>query len=395
MPDSYEPLDDIDETLDAILDDSTDYVAANIDGWERQDATLDLALLAAAADEGATLYALERENEADRFRDYGTEVLGVPATEATPAVALTTWTARTAAPVGGLELEAGTSFVVDAATGQHGFAVVSDQLLAEGATELNGVLVQAIVAGTAANGATGPILFDEPPAWVLSAELEDAATGGLDREDDDTHRARIRATVQSLSRAPVLPEDWELLAQESAVVDRALVLDGYDLDTGLSDQERTVAIFPIDVAGDEIDDAEKIVIEQRGLARREQNWNVGVGAPTYTDVDVDITVAARDGAVHSEVQVAVTAVLEQGELNPSRHGQPSLGERRSWEQKRTIRLYEIAAAADRLEEYVAYVDDVQIAASGDPTVAANLELDGPAPLPRPGTINVTVIDAEA
>lgn len=390
MPDDpYVQLPDEEEAPAALLDDAVEYLRAELPGWEPSDAALEVAVLAAFADEGSVLYALLRERATDQFRDFGASILGVAAGEPTPASTTTTWTARDNA---GYTIEAGTPIVVDAPTGRFAFEVVEDDTIAPGATVAAGVLVQALEPGSAASLADGPVLFDEQPAWVDSVTLDAPAAGGSDGEDDDEHLARIRRAAQLLSRAPILPRDFELTAMEVAGVARALVIDGYDDTTGLSDQERTVSIYPVDVLGAASDPVTQAAVQALIEARREANWIVRVGDPTYTTVDVDITVAATEGADHATVAASVEAAIAAEPLNPVLHGQPPLGEARTWRNRATIRRYEVAATADRVEG-VEYVDEVLLAASPAAPADADVALTGAAPLPLPGDINVTVVAA--
>jgi hypothetical protein len=389
VADSYHQLPADDESPVALLEDAIAQFAAAVAGWVRSDAAPEVALLAALADEGSTLYALLREDADDRFRDFGASILGVPAGDPLPAATTTTWTARNPAPVGGERIEAGTQLVVDAPAGRVAFEVVEDAVLPATETVLAGVTVQALDPGAFANGVTGPVLFDEPLAWVQTVVVDAPAGGGSDGDSPEAHQERVRRAARILSRVPILPRDFEIVAQEIPEVARALVLDNYDADTGLSDQERTVSIFPIQASGADVSAPGMTAVEALVAARREVNWVTRVAAPTRTTIDANITVMARAGADLAIVEALVTAAILDEVLNPARHGQPLTGERLTWQQQDTIRVYEVAAVA-RVDG-VDYVDEVLLSKTGSAPAAANVTLDGPAPLPEPGTITVTVL----
>lgn len=389
MPDPYERLPADDEAPAALLADYNDYLATAVPGWAPSDAALEEAIGAALADEGSTLYSLLREDADDRFRDFGATFVNTPAVEPAAASALTTWTARSVAGVGGWPIDAGTQIVVNSDTGTFAFEVVQDAVIPDGDIDIVGVLVRALEPGVAANLADGPVIFDEPPAWVQSVTLDAPATGGTDGDTDEEHAAKVRAAVQLLSRAPILPEDFAKVAQEIDEVGRALVRNLYDDLLALDNQERTVSIYPVQLDGTACSPAGKAEIEAKVLARREVNWVCRVADPTYTEVNLAIEVAAIEGYEHADVATRVEAAIAAGPLSPALFGQPPLGERLRWLRRTTVRAYEVASAAD-LVDGVDYVTEVAIVgADGD----GNLPLTGSAPLPTPGTINVTVIDA--
>lgn len=398
MAETYTELDYHDEQPDAILADARELLAELVPGWAPSDGALEDAILAAVADEAATLYGLLRESATDIFKDLGQQVFLIPPGDATPAQTTTTWTARAAAPPGGHSLPAGTTIAISAPQGLVGFETVEDLALNEGETVLEDVAVVASEAGTAANGADGTVQMDDPLAWVSTVEVDAPAYGGEDEQDEEDYLNEVAQRIAGMSRAPISPADWERLALESTSVARCLVLDNYNDDTGLSEQERTVSLYPITAAGEPVDTPTKAEIKARGEERRERNWVVVIGEPTYTEVDVDITVARASSSVDpTALETAVTAALESGPLSPASFGAPiggdPLSDTSGWQPRSTLRMFELASAAD-LVQGVEYVESVEIAASGGPTTAADLALDGAAPLPTAGTITVTVVDAE-
>jgi uncharacterized phage protein gp47/JayE len=398
VPEIYTELDRRDEDPEAILQDARETLAQLVPGWAPSDGALDDGMLAAVADEASTLYSLLRETADDMFADIGQQIFLVPTLDAMPARTTTTWTAREAAPPGGYELPAGTSIAISAPQGLIGFETIVDLTLAEGETVLGSVQIVATEDGPAGNGAIGSVQMDDPLAWVSEITVDAPAYGGEDAEDDEDYRDRVVRTIAGLSRSPILPADFERLALESTDVARCLVLDNYNADTDEDDEERTVSLFPIDQAGNPVGSGVKTEIKNRAEGRREQNWVVVVADPTYTDVDVEITVARTSSAVSpSALEDAVKSTLESGPLSPAWFGMPMGGDPMSdtsgWQKRGTLRRFELAAAADMVQG-VEYVVSVEIAESGDAVVDADLALAGAAPLPRAATVTVTVVDAE-
>lgn len=482
MADPYVRLPEDDEAPEALLDDFKAYMETAVPGWQPDDAAIEVALGAAWADEGSTLYSLLRDQADDIYAGFGEEVLSVPAAEAAPATAETTWTARDNA---GYTIDAGQTLVI----GGYGFEVLNETVIDPGDTAVSGVLVQALDPGTEPNGVEDPVEFDEPPAWVSSVTVDAPAEGGTDGDTADEHIARVRAEASLLSRAPINAEDFETVAQEEDEVARALVRDNYlpganekqsvtinatggtwtwsfggqttaalawnvtasafqsaiealsnfnpgDVivtggpgataplvveftgqytDTnvatattnagsltggagtavvavtqagaaGQEDQDLVVSVYPIDDAGEPVSAGAKTSLAARYAGRVIVNTEVYIGDPTYTPVDVALTVAAGEGVSHSDLEDRVAAAIAGEGLNPATYGLPLLGVRTTWKNRPVVRQYEIAAIAQRVEG----VDDVTSAVLLD-GADADLTLPGAAPLPRAGTITITVV----
>jgi hypothetical protein len=398
VPEIYSELDARDEDPAAILADGRETLSTLAPGWAPSDGAIDDGILAAVADEESTLYALLRERATDYFRDIGQQAFLVPTGDPVPAQTTTTWTARAAAPPGGYELAAGTSVAVSAPQGLIGFQTVEDLTLDEGETVLEDVAVVAAEDGTQANGATGTVQLDDPPAWVLSVEVDAPAYGGDDGDDDETYMNKVVRAIAGLSRSPIMPADFERLALESSEVARCLVRDNYNDDTDTDDEELTISLYPANAEGAVVGSLVKDEIAARAAARLSSNWIVVIADPTYTTVDAEITVARVSSSIDpAELESAVEAAIAAGPLNPARFGMPiggySLTDNASWRRREKVRRFELAAAADAVQG-VEYVTLVEIAASGDTPVDADLTMTGSAPLPLPGVINVTVVDAE-
>lgn len=346
MPDPYVPLPDDDESVDALTSDFDDYMRTAVPGWEPSDGAVEVAMRAAFADEASTLYSLVRDRADDEWRDYGNDILGLPPGEAAPATTSVTVTARDTA---GYTLDAGETIVIDAPTGRAGFEVVTATTIAPGASSAAGVLIQALDAGTAGNGLTGPILFDEQPAWISTMVLDAQTSGGTDAEADADYLDRVRRAAQLLSRAPILADDYELVAQEVPTIARALVRDNYDELAGTGGHDLILSVYPIDADGESMGSGPKADLAALYAERCIVNTLVRIGDATYTTIDVALTVSALEGEDHTDLATAVAAAITGEPLNPALFGQPPLGERLTWLRRTLIRLYEIAAVADRVE----------------------------------------------
>jgi hypothetical protein len=388
MADPFDPIPD-DETVDALQADAEASLAASVPGWEHSDGAIEVAILAAAADEGSTLYALLREEATDRFADFGRNFLGIPQLEPTRATTTTTWRLTAVAPAGGYLIPAGTQIVVQAASGLVGFETPLDTTIPEGEDTWIGLLVQALEPGSAATGATGTVIFDQQPVDVLSVTVDAPATGGSDGETDDAYLDGLRREIRLLARAPITTADTEDVALEIPGIARALVRDLYDDTTGLDNQPRTVSVYPVDAAGATVSSGIKTALAALLESRREVNFVFRVADPTYTTVNVEIKVAAVEGQDHTDLATRVAAAVASDAINPAVFGQTAIGDRPTWKRRTNVRRGDVATVASNVMG-VAYVFvDSTLKLN---TTAADLALTGAAPLPTPGTVTVTVVD---
>lgn len=365
----YQPLPDDDESPASLREAADDYLRAALPGWAPSDAAVEVALRAAFADEGAVLYSLLREVETDRYRDFGTVVLGVPAGEATPATTTATFTARD--DQGPYQIEAGLPLVIDAPGGPVAFEVVTDTTIANGDTTAAGVLVQALAGGSQANGATGTVMFDEPPAWLASVSIDAPASGGSDGQTDEEQLDAIKAHARLLHVAAILDEDYEMVAQQIDGVTRCLVLDLYDAGTDTPDVEGAVTLCPIDDTGAGVSPAKRTEVKTLIVERSVINDDelVYVIAPTLNAIAVKVTVARKAGYDDETITADVDAAVRDVGLSKRLWGQPELGQRRRWLQRRVVRLYQLSDVIDDAAS-VEYVDELQLAPALTVTAAA-------------------------
>lgn len=358
MAADFDSLPADDEAPRVLSADAEAYLRTAVDGWQPSTGAVEVALAAAFAEEAATLYALARERDTDQFRDLGVSVFGVAPGAPTAATTTVTVTARDS--LGPYTLDAGERFVIDAPQGRIAFETVTQRTLPAGQTVLEDVLVRAVTPGAIGTGATGDVLLDNPPAWVASVSVDSPATGGTDGMTDEQHLAAIKANARLLHVAAVDDEDHEMVLQQLVPgVARALVLDRYDLATQTADVDGAVTVVPIDVNGADVSSGTRVLCVELLKARAV----VGDVELTFAkpadrnQIAVSVTVARKPGIADEIVEADVEQAIRGTALNPALHGQPALGERRTWKQRRTVRQYEVASTID-LAESVEYVDEL-------------------------------------
>lgn len=224
--------------------------------------------------------------------------------------------------------------------------------------------------GSLPNGSPSgaPVSVVDNLPFVESAKLAAALLGGADIENDDVFFARGAAQLARQNSTLVHPEQFEYAALARVGTGRALTLDNYDpAAPGVPTYGHvTVAVAGLD--GLAIDAA---LMTDTRLALAEQalgSLTVHVIAPTYTPIDVAVTVKARSGWSEEAVQASVEAALEAW-INPLTW---------AWDDSATqFEIVTVVGAAAGVREVI--------------TAPATIDLTGVAPLPILGTVTVTVI----
>jgi uncharacterized phage protein gp47/JayE len=224
--------------------------------------------------------------------------------------------------------------------------------------------------GSLPNGApTGaPVSVVDNLPFVESAKLATALLGGADLEDDDVFFARGAATLARQNSTLVHPEQFEYAALSRVGIGRALTLDNYD---PAAPGVTTFGHVTVAVAGLDGLAIDPTLMEEARLALAEQalaSLSIHVIAPTYTPVDIAVTVKAAPGWSETAVQASVTAALEAW-INPL-----------TWAWDDSATQFEIVAVVGNAPG----VREVTAA-------PATVDLTGVAPLPTLGAIEVTVL----
>lgn len=178
-------------------------------GYNPAPANLEYVQAQVFASWAAELAQLCSAGSMELFRQFGTQLLGVPYEQGSPASAVMTVNATDA---GGYTLPLGTQITLTLAGALVAFQTVSVLVIPAGSTS-GTVTIAAVQAGTAANGATTPISLVSQINWVASVSLAAAASGGVDQEDDSAYVLRLAQTLTTLGFAT---------ATASALATRAL-----------------------------------------------------------------------------------------------------------------------------------------------------------------------------
>ena len=285
------------------------------------------------------------------YLDLHAQLRGVERREATAAEGVLRFTVD-AAGAADREIAAGT---VCMTTGLTRFETIEAGTLEAGETSVD-IRARALEAGSAGNVAAGTILqMAVAPVGVSRCTNPAAFTGGTDREDDETLRARVLETYRRLPNGAnaAFYQQGALSFDEvaaAAVIPRPRGVGSVDVVVS------TAAGAPSAELLEELEDYFE--------ARREIAVDVQVRAPEMETVDVTVQVAAEEGQDAQAVQDAVEAAL------------------RGWFDGRRLGQSVLRAA---LGELVFHVEGVANYALTAPAADVAVEVDV---LPRLGTLTV-------
>lgn len=367
-----------------------DYLRAQIPGWEPAPMALDARMLQSAA----RIIAEGRDTAADVLptilRWFGQSIIRLAPLEAAAATVDATVTVRDDA---GYTLPAGLEvFVRTSGDDGHTFEVAAPVTIPPGQTQTarGEVQLRAVEPGAQANGlnAGNEVEPIRPLEWIDKIELAGTSSGGVDAESDEAYVARLVDELALATPAPILPGDFEVLARRVPAVHRALALNLYDPDTGSWDNERTVTVAVVDANGAALSSGVKSDVRALLESMREVNWRVHVIDPTYTEVEVEFDAVALPGEDPETVREAAIAAVA-AYLAPGSWGSLPTGDQTAWRNVDTVRYLEVAQAINEAPG-VDYIAALRIGLEGRTLGTSDVRLDGPAALPRPGTITGTV-----
>ncbi len=336
-------------------------------------------LLSAVARMAVEVVVLTSRVPTEIYRRFVQTVLGIPALEATSAVAAVQFTL---ADTAGHTIPEGTQISVDGI----GFETNTDLVVASGAST-GQVQVTAMTPGSAGTGLSGAAELVAPTfVWVDSVTLIGVSGGGTDGETPDEYVNRVADELPTLSPKAILIEDFEALARRDLEVQRALALDNFvpPATTGVAG---AVTVAVQNAEGQPVSSAALARVEQVLEGSRVLNLDVHVINPTYTTIDVAFTIDVLPG--YDEASVVADAEAELADfLSPARWGTPAGGDERGWIDEEIVRRLDLIGALYRVSG-VRHVTVLTLAENPDALATSDVALDAPAGLPLPGTITGT------
>lgn len=223
--------------------------------------------------------------------------------------------------------------------------------------------------GSLPNGSPGgaPLSVVDNLPFIESAKLASALLGGADLEADATFNARAAATLARQNSTLVHEEQFAYAALSQVGIGRALTLDNFNPATPDTTSYGHVTVAVAGLDGLAVDAAVmedvRVTLAEQALA----SLSIHVIAPTYTPVDIAVTVKAAAGWTEAQVQASVTDALTAW-VDPLTWG---------WDDSATqFEIVTVVGNAPGVREVL--------------SAPATIDLSGVAPLPTLGTITVTV-----
>lgn len=155
-----------------------------------------------------------------------------------------------------------------------------------------------------------------------------------------------------------------------------------------SGQERAITVFPVDQTGQPVSSAVALALQQALAVKREVNFAISIGQPTYTAIDVAWQVAAQTGADKNAVTTAVNTAIGNF-LYPGTWAQPqgppawAVGDT-------TVRYLDLAQVVHNTPG-VDHIVSLTLCVHGGTPGTADVTLSGDGPLPTAGTVAGTVL----
>lgn len=378
-----------------ITQDAYDYLQSLIPGWIPADGNLDAWILQTVSRMAADLREFARDVPEEIFRYFGQEVLLIQPKLSSYATFSSTWTAVDNA---GYLIPAGSTVGVRLPTGDlAAFTVIQDYTIPEGDTALPGVVAVADDAGAMANGldtsGANVVLVDSLP-WVSTIVGDGPTSGGSDGETTDDYMDRLVDEIRLMAPRPIVPQDFAVMAQRVAGIERGYPVNLYKADTNTSGVEKAITIVVTDENGEVVSSTAKVEALDLLQSQREVNMLIYIRDPQYQSIDVAYTVMAMPDVDPADLESAIDDALGDY-ISPKQWGEVIQGTERLgiFRPVNVVRYLEVASVINAVDG-VDYIQSLQIAlhsgSLGTSDVTLNPGSGVPVVLPRLGTVAGTV-----
>lgn len=210
-----------------LYDNFVAYMQTYIPGWKPYSGELDDWLARAFTVIGAQLMEIESDVTTSIYRYFGAYILNFPPYPATPAIGSVTVTVVDSA---GYTIPAYTGMSFPDASGNlQGFEVLQDVVIPAGSTSAT-ITVQAIVAGSAANGCSGSGDLDAstPITFITGLSMAASSNGGNDAEEDQAYLNRLTQLMTTVTPSPITVSDFTTIAMTQDGVGRAFTMGAFN-----------------------------------------------------------------------------------------------------------------------------------------------------------------------
>jgi hypothetical protein len=314
MPDYIiEPLETDPEV---IRQDVISFIQAEFPEWEPSEGQLDQLILRATSLKAAVIADMASRVQRSIYRYFGATVTNIlPIAETYASVVID----FVAMDTDGHTIDGGTQVgLVDANGDIHLFSTVTDAVIPAASNSVQAV-AEALEAGTADSGLSGPVQLVEQIDWLESASTVAPSAGGGDPEDDETYLNRLTNNLGLMAPRPILAPDFAIIARNIPGVWRAIAIDNYLPGTNqvnTIDFTGTVSggTYTLTLAGETTasinwnDSAATVQARLEALANTEAGDVTVTGGPGPTDM----TVTHKGRFVYTSRTMSATSSLTGG-----------------------------------------------------------------------------------
>lgn len=231
-------------------------------------------------------------------------------------------------------------------------AVLADEI----GSELNG-----LPAGT-------ELELVDPLYFVEGVVTDQDLKGGRDEEEDDVYYARASTVLARLTSTLVLPEHFRYAAMGEPNIGRVMVLDLYNPATPTVEAPGHVTLAVADLDGNPLTPEAAANLQDKLEQQALASLSIHIIEPTYTTVNVTLSVTSKAGFTADQTRAELTALLTNW-ISPMR-----------WDWSPEISTYSLVSV-------IGTASSVGVITQ----VPNSITLPGKAPLPRLGTLTINIV----
>jgi len=227
MPEYLQPP--VEANPSALLIQYNEYMEAAFPGWTPSPGQLDARIGGAVSQIAAQVAQAAGDGATNFFRFFGANVVNLPPREAAYSTGVATFTATDAL---GHTIPAGTTAIwLDGLGNRWGFEATEAAIILVGNTSVVGVPMRACIVGPGADnlsGAAVEVATTPPLAFVSAVTMASPTNGGAEAESDNAYLNRLVEEGKTLTPAPIVPADFNVLLTAHSNVGRATTLRGFN-----------------------------------------------------------------------------------------------------------------------------------------------------------------------
>jgi hypothetical protein len=387
VPDTYiEVPIEFDET--ALYNMAVARIQETFPEWKpKQPSMIDIILRA-----GATMAAVGAEVASDVpaniFRAFG-DLAGTPSLDAVSAEVILTFTAKDTNGYT-IPVQTPTGMTSPSTPEVIGFWTLNPADIPSGSSSVD-VLCVSVIPGANGNNLFQVVRTDSLSfiSGIAISPSNVASEGGQDAELDDAFDDRLSQEFETWTETPILGANFATLSRKVNGVYRCGYIDNYDPVTATFDNDKMVALCPIDQAGEDVTTDMQQQVKDLMESWRETNFICNVMGAVRSLIDVTYTAHVANPTLIDQATSDVQNSLA-GYLNQSTWGQKASGQAPVWENDPYVRYSKIMTTIES-PEVVDWAELVTFGIQGGAMGVVDVIMPGAFALPNLGTVIATVV----